>query len=325
MRRFLKAVLLLAAPFVLLVVICDWRAASVHWNQYSAKKELLRRQLPETELLVLGSSHAYYGLMPGMLGKRAFNLSATGQSLFYDQALLMKYMDQMPHLKLVVVPVSYFALRFQLDEGLERWRCCYYKNVYGLPHRRWLMNWHLRNYSAFFLCGNSRMQKKLLLGNAPDLIGDYDSWGGWTNRPPARAHLSASNRQDHLIQSAREALKRHNQRVSPQVFSDNTNLLVRLVEETRRRQIDVLFLTLPVTSYYRDGMDAGFYAQMQTALRQVTAEPGVAYRDYTSDARFTRDDFEDGDHLNLAGAQKFSRILGEELIQPFWASRRRSR
>jgi hypothetical protein len=65
-------------------------------------------------------------------------------------------------------------------------------------------------------------------------------------------------------------------------------------------------------------MDSGKYGRMQRILRE-TAEKHrtVVHLNYGSDKRFSDDDFYDGDHLNVKGAQKFSDLLhGDLAVSP---------
>jgi hypothetical protein len=142
MKKLLYKVLLLAAPFALYLGVCEYRVSTHAFNQIAAKKLLFEEKKSETEVLILGSSHGLYGILPEDLCGAAFNLAAVNQSLYYDEALLRRCIDQMPSLKLVVLPVSYFTLNHQLDTGLEKWRTYSYRYVWGIPHRNCI--WHGR-------------------------------------------------------------------------------------------------------------------------------------------------------------------------------------
>lgn len=323
MKRLFVAVTALAAPFAILLGLFEVRLAKAPApNQFAAKKYLLERQKQRIEVLVLGSSHSFYGILPSLLGEPAFNLSGVSQSLYYDHALLAKYLNQMPSLKLVVLPVSYFSLEGgRLDEGIESWRCYYYRYEWGLPHRDWHMAWHARNFLGYFLSGNELGRKNILLGKIKDATTDFDPYGGCTNRPVMSDNLKDSGIWSHLSESALVALKRHHGAMKQEQHPENAQILTDIVRQVKHRGIDLVLVTLPVSRYYSGGMNPDAYQRMQTTVKQVAATDGVEYLDYTFDRRFMDADFYNADHLNALGAHKFSLILRDEVVSRRFSNR----
>ncbi len=313
MKRLILALLALAAPFAAFLGVSEYRLTRVPATQLAAKKVLLARQQAAVEVLVLGSSHAESGILPAELGAPAFNLAGPGQTLYYDRALLDKLQRRLPALKLVILPVSFFSLESQLDEGPERWRGYYYQYEWGLPHRDWHLAWHVRNYSAYFCYGQEIGLRNILRGRIRDATADFDAWGGWTNRPPPPGGFNADGSPAELSASARVALQRHHSRMKPEHIPRNTQLIEAMARQLQRQGIRLVLVTLPVAQAYSDGMNAAAYQRMQAALRQLAARHGLTWLNYTGDRRFTDADFWDADHLNLAGAQKFSRLLRDDL------------
>lgn len=56
---------------------------------------------------------------------------------------------------------------------------------------------------------------------------------------------------------------------------------------------------------------------MQETLKQISEKDGVPYFNYLRDERFTTQDFVDSDHLNKRGAEKFTRILNEDVVKRY--------
>jgi hypothetical protein len=56
--------------------------------------------------------------------------------------------------------------------------------------------------------------------------------------------------------------------------------------------------------------------RLRIAMTTLAKIPGVKYRDYLEDSRFSNDDFLDADHLAPEGAKKFSQIFASEMIAP---------
>ena len=53
-------------------------------NPYKFKHEWMSRNAGDVEILVLGSSHTYYGINPALFDSKAFNLANVSQIFHYD-------------------------------------------------------------------------------------------------------------------------------------------------------------------------------------------------------------------------------------------------
>jgi len=91
-------------------------------NSYSKKKRLLEGKLSEYRVLILGSSLPCKGIDPSFFSSSAFNLSNVSQSLYYDSELISKYAPRMPNLKLVIIPIDFYSLEYNLCKSPEFWR-----------------------------------------------------------------------------------------------------------------------------------------------------------------------------------------------------------
>jgi hypothetical protein len=307
-RRFLAKAVLLAVPVLFFLIAFELRFTQANPSHFAVKKALLERQASRIEVLIMGSSHELTAIYPGELGRPAFNLASQSQSLYYDISLIRKYRASLPALKLVVLPISYFSLEYDLDDAPERWRSYHYKYFYSLPHQDWHHLFSSRNFSAYFLSSES-FRARVLLGKAANAALEYDVWGGWTNRPRIEA-MDA----DQLAAAAQATLRTHEGMMRPKHLAANLTRLQDIVRELRRDGVSVVFITTPVSRFYRDGINKDAYQRMQTAMRKLSASEGFPYRNYMFDGRFTDSDFADGDHLNSAGARKFTHLLRDEAL-----------
>jgi hypothetical protein len=321
MKKLVFKLCALVLPFLLFIAVCDHRANRTLWNIYAAKKELLKAQASKTEVLVLGASQVYFGVRPELFGRPSFNLSFPNQTFYYDRALLKKYLDALPSLKLVVLPVTDRSLYRQMENSVEPWRCYYYRYEFKFPHRDWHMAWHARNFSAFFLGRDEVGLKRMVTGRVPNVSRQFDPSGGWhpdhpeqeeTNRTPEEVAAK-------LRKTAAAALHRH-LAASGSDVAENEQILTDMVAEVRRRGLDVVLLECPSSRYYNDGINAKDYAHLQDFLTSLCNKYNVKHCNYMRDQRFVDHDFSDGDHLNEIGAQKFSTMIGEEIVAPCFAS-----
>ena len=121
MKRFLKQILLIVVfPIILFLGLFEYTLRSVP-NDYTLKDNWMTTNT-DVRVLNLGSSHAYYGIRPQYFSEKAFNLAFTSQSLKYDHFLYYKYVPLCDSLEYIILPMSYFTLRQNMDDDAENWR-----------------------------------------------------------------------------------------------------------------------------------------------------------------------------------------------------------
>lgn len=306
---------LLALPFIAFTAWFESARGGRDTNLFTLKRRLLEVAAPRLEVLTLGSSHAHEGILPLLVHSNAFNLGAVSQSLYYDDKLVRAYAPRLPNLRLVVLPVSYFTLGYEIDQAAESWRTYYYRRYHGVPHRDWRVETHLRNFADWFLYGRD-LGLAAVRGQKPeDIRGEYDEAGGHLDtRPPGER--TPYPQPDHVRTSAAGSMERHHASMRTEKFAVNRARLEELLRWLRARKIEAVFVTLPVSPGYRSLEQPDLLARTSAALANVGREFGVAWHDFSADPRFVEDDFWDADHLNFTGAAKFSQLLGDEVVRP---------
>jgi hypothetical protein len=97
-------------------------------------------------------------------------------------------------------------------------------------------------------------------------------------------------------------------------LAENERALDEIGSQLSRRGIDLVLVTLPVSRFYSEGMDAAIYEQMLAVAGSMCSKYHARYLNHTFDDQFTDRDFGDADHLNLKGARKFTAILSKEVF-----------
>lgn len=102
-------------------------------NSYTYKKKNFENSLSKIQVINLGSSHGDMAFDPDYYNYEGFNLANSSQSLYYDYQILNKYINKVPRLKVLIIPVSYFSLGYKLIDSPEYWRGFFYENIYSIP------------------------------------------------------------------------------------------------------------------------------------------------------------------------------------------------
>jgi hypothetical protein len=94
----------------------------------------------------------------------------------------------------------------------------------------------------------------------------------------------------------------------------NVRYLRELLKELHKRGIHVCFVTTPVYQTYSRYLDPFILQANQNIIQGLCREFNAENFNYFNDQRFLKNDFSDNDHLNIAGAEKFSRILDCDFV-----------
>jgi hypothetical protein len=270
-------------------------------NNYTYKNERIREVYRDCEILLLGSSHTFFGLDPEAFERPAFNLSNISQSLYFDELLLNKHIDSLPGLRAVVVPVGYFSLS-QQEDGLEdRWRKYFYEQQMELKvpivsradPRRYSLALSRRLDRSLDLV-KTRIKEGSLVSCYPNGYGMQDS-SDIVNDKPKIAKLIARKHEDGSLD-----------------FQANMQRMQRMIDRCSERDILFIPVIMPVLPDYYQALRDDKWALIKISLDSLaTANANTRFVDLSQDSRFTVDDLRDADHLTNQGAFKCSQLLSE--------------
>lgn len=296
MKKFLLQIILLVfVPTAIIVGICEWSVRRIP-NDYSYKNEWMTNNASSVQILNFGSSHGFYGIRPEYFSRPAFNLAFVSQSIKYDHFLFNKYAQLCDSLRFVILPVSYFSLRGELEGGGEDWRVRNYCIYMGCDYHKGELKYNVE------ILSKEKMQYVFPSWFQKESFVSCDEYGWSTG-------YSKINRNNAWYEAGPVAAKRHTKEDTICV-SDNVLRLKAIIQDCQRRNIHVILLTTPTYHTYYDVLEEG-------QLRQTTATctlleqqySNVTYLNWLKNQHFTEDDFFDADHLNEYGAQKLTIML----------------
>jgi hypothetical protein len=313
LKLFIKF-LLVIVPTALALGCIEYRLSAMN-THYFTKKIAFEKQLPNLEILSVGSSNAYFGINPEYFSYPGYNFALSAQSMYYDEALVMKYVDKMPKLKIVILPAIYYTMGIELDKTSEVWRTDFYQNYFHIPRESQAnkiinLGWVLepKYFSKISLYGKNVYS--YYRRNFSDVI-DYESGlNGWydsSDMPPA--NLEENNG----VIGARE----HNIAVNTDIFDQNIMYWDRLIVQLKARHITPVLIQLPAHPSYYENLDPTKFALLKQKLQKLADTYNLEYHDYTKDPRFSIDEYTIMvDHANPRGAEKISRIINQDIVVP---------
>jgi len=287
-------------PFFLLTVVAEYVVRQIP-NDYSYKKEYLNTNSENVEILVLGSSHSFYGINPIYFSRTAFNASHLAQSLNYDYFIFNKFKNKLSNLKILILPISYFTLFYQLEKSDEDWRVKNYHIYYDCQyHCDIKYNFETISERPYMV-----LKKILKYFNGSNSITVSELGFG----------LTYSNaKQSDLMKTGKNAAKKHTMD-SLDLLDTQTYLLNKLIDECNRKGVRVILFTPPARKSYISNLDKHQLSVMKSTIEGIIRKySAVEYYDFMNDLRFFDEDFKDADHLNGVGAKKLSQFI-DHIIQ----------
>lgn len=249
-----------------------------------------------TEILILGSSHAVAGVNPVCFDDSTYNLANISQSLNYDEKLLKKYAPELANLKVVILPVSYGSLFSRMEKGSEKWRVKNYNIYFSI-----ISSWRISNYAELL---NGKVKTNLVRILAYYLHGENLI----TITPLGFGNNFSSTVKNDLYETGLAASRRHTK--SFKYLKYNLAVLERIAEYCEKNDIILLLFTPPAYQTYRDNVSTEQYNTMLSLTnRMANDSDSVYYFNFFVDTDFTEGDFFDADHLNEKGAEKMSKKL----------------
>ncbi len=302
MRKFLIKTILFTLPVLFMTIAMELLLRNIP-NDYEQKKAYLDKHAAEIETLVLGSSHSYYGINPAFFTSNTFNVSHVSQTFKYDYAILKKYQPKFKSLRTIVLPLSYFTLYGNIEEGAESWRVKNYNLYYGLNVSGKLKD-NLEVLGNTFKVNKKRLTNYYFAHESAITATEL----GWC----MKREIKKTN---DLVETGKAAELRHTAKEADTALVNyNIAILKSISAWCAEQNIKLVLITMPAYKTYSERLNIDQLNLTINTAQQVANENGNGiYLNFLNDPRFVEADFYDADHLSDIGAEKFSKILNDEI------------
>lgn len=287
----------------LLPVILTWAAVEIFYRNvdtnYSRKHEVIQEHYDSAEIIILGSSHSYYGLNPEYFNQRTYNFSNISQSLYFDELLLNKHLDNFRDLKAVVLTIGYFTLTQEDDGSEDRWRKYFYDQHMDLD----VPSVSRLDPKRYSLALSRRFNRSV------DLISEYAKNGTIITHLANGYGIQDSTDivSDKDKVSLNIARKHENGSMDYKV---NQERLERIIAACRKRGVKVYLVQMPAYPAYYKALKREKWKMIDEVLGALDrSSDNVKHINLTRYQIFTQDDLRDADHLTNKGAEKCSILL----------------
>lgn len=308
MKRFILKTFSILFPLIIIAFVMEILLRNIP-NDYLYKKHYLDKHSSEIETLVLGNSHAFYGLNPEFFSSKTYNASHPSESLYYDYEILKKYQSNLKNLKTIVLPISYFSLFYRMEGSIENWRVKFYNIYYDINSSNKLAdNSEVLGFKLDINC--KRLLSYYVLGD-PQISCSKLGYG---------LGYSSKNAVD-LIKTGQVAVNRHtieniNAVEFQFILQENVQILKSIISWAEANNVHVLILTLPAYKTYTDHLNM---TQLNTTIKttqEICDEySNCSYENFLTSSNFVAADFYNADHLSDVGAKKISIIVNQKILE----------
>lgn len=252
-----------------------------------------------------------------------FNFGLTAQSLSYDYRIISYYEDNFAEDGIMFIPVSYFSFfgieETQRDE-FESQNQRYYK---FLPPDK------IKSYDYKMDLFVKRLPVLIQYDRLLEIMAE--EFGKLKASPmvvaaqetgETLAEIQALDAE--MLKSAEDSFRRHIERHMDEsgnmiVNQEEIDALYDIIDFCSGKRIRPILITTPYTMEYNwtvEEKKPEFLDEFHGMIEEIQKNTGVAYYDYSADARFSENHqlFRDADHLNPDGAVKFVDILIDEVV-----------
>ncbi|MDC0204631.1 hypothetical protein OAJ65_02425 [Flavobacteriales bacterium] len=319
MKLFFKKILLFIFPLVIIVIMMDLYLSNMN-SLYQEKINGLLTHANKIEILILGNSHATYGVDPSSFSLFAYNLANVGQSIYFDKELTLQNLKKLKNLKYVLISLDYHSLYFSRQRG-ERNIWSYYGN--GIKYAS--DNYTKADISPFLFGYDPRVSFSLIKKNMlnkwefrdEDYSIDYDVELGVSRTDTiVKGYISFSGTENVFFNTNYYATKINGYNRLIKTSSEKKlvlNELDQLISTLQNNGIKPIFFATPTFKEYNAFLDSSIINNNLINSKSLCEKYNMVFFDYSTKHDFIKDEFFNPDHLNKKGAVRFSEILNSRL------------
>lgn len=308
-RKFVQMNIILSILLIVVLYGLSW--VYINYVNDRTVKFMEYNKLPNNsvDLVVLGSSHAKYGIK--IWEKNQMNLSLDQQGIYYSYKLLEKYQEKIKDNSILIIPLSIFSFNEEmLQENLINDQV--YKNYLTLLEKEDLK----KNISATTYYFSKYFSILYPLNNFIKTIKYFFNSGF------KKIYIEyPRNIRGEMLQKEILNAKNHVLGINNKNFFWGIKYMLKILEIQEEKNLIPVFCITPYYYSYNEALekiDKKIYKKnIYNNLEEIKKIKNKEYifLDYSHDKRF-KDNLEyffDDDHLNKKGAEYFTKILFDDI------------
>lgn len=268
-------------------------------------------QIKDSEGIVLGISYGMRDIDTKYFGKKLCNIAASGQDLYYDLMLLKKVLaDKQGSLKYCIICLAKYSFEYDLSLSSQ----ChilpyYYYRTHSIHNYKDATQKNQIDRIKFF-------ENVLFIDNHTNrFASNYRALSEqqlyqYNTRVFDSSYLDDDSKAELVAEIKKDFNKNY-----PLTVQENLQIFEEILELLTENQVKPIVVVGPTTEFYREHINGNrIIADFEKIISSFQNKYGFQYFDYFISDLFKEADFIDYSHLNLKGAEKFTRLLDTEII-----------
>lgn len=297
MKRFISKTLIFTLLLLIIAIVIEFVVRSVP-NPYKYKMSLIEKQKKDVQLLVLGSSTTLNGIKPGVFDKKTLNMALGGQGIIIDAFLVNRYLQQMPNLEAIILPVDYPTLFKPAVSGFPDGLMSYHV-YYGFEPECFSID----NCFEFFHRKSVRTKLERMIHGETPRFSDSLGFAGsaWIGDLEAEVYIKGMTIEDNTDNMMDKTIKK------------NIKALRQIAELSEKANVKLVIVSMPFHKSFRDLASptqwSFTHSVIDTVIKQFDNSLYLNY--YSTD--FSDTCYLNSTHLNVYGAELFTKMLAHDL------------
>ena len=304
-RYILKYSLLFFIPVVVIYVLIELMVLNIPEN-YINNSNYYKNNQDKIEVMIFGSSQMAGAINPEFFDKPSICFASASQHHKLDFTILRQLLPRTENLKYVVLELSTSQLELR-HNSKNFWKNTVYLKYFGVNA------FERKTYfkdELIFLSNPDIYSKKLseyYIKNKNDF--QLNKYGFDTN-----SFNGIFNKLDYNETLINQLKATSNQLENPKIFKYNTLFLYSILDYLKEQNIRTIITTLPLYKTYRANLNSKIVKRRDSIISVIKMKfPEVIFIESERDSIFNIRDFNNFNHLNPKGAEKFTKKLNEIL------------
>lgn len=265
----------------------------------------------DIELILAGSSYTMCGLLESEMAVSSRNVAVDAQDLYYAIKTIEKSLEINPNIKYSVLSFGYYLWGYDLSLSNSPYQLNRVKKV-NYPVFKDSHNLHLAIDDEYIetLFSMSLLLKEIFLyekyhQEQVEIFKKGLEDSDYFKHPRTKSTLINLTEEENLSKAKMRASS-HNKFFGYQkTVEENLQVFESFLAYMKRKNIQLLVYSPPVTSYYREFISKDLINEFYKLMNPLIEKYAFKYIDFFDSPKFTTEDFYDYDHLNYYGAKNY--------------------
>ncbi len=266
---------------------------------YSEKRKLFESEKAKSSVIIIGTSHSYWGIISNEMPYPTINIAEINKPLHIDLSVLENQLQNLNNLKYIIIPIDYFTL--------------FYSGQNDPFSSRYYHHWNLRDQVKYFYPLNKSYFHLTTCGiNFKEVFSIKDDINKGYLPKGENFNLLSENEK---INSARIRIANwHKYWFNFDYTNKIVNRLISFTRKCSKKGVKIVYITMPVSRVMRNQEWSSVKKLNKIFLLRILNQTDATYLDLNIDTTFNSDSlFADCDHLNAKGAAIATKLISQQI------------